>query len=884
MRISAGFIGVACLLAVCAAQGATNRFHISCCTFSGDAVKTDEGVRLAAECGLSRISGGIHATDRVVLDAALKYGVEVTAQFVPRFVGRLPSEEERARVPLAKYEAAIDEYRRNLRHPAITRAFLSDEPSAISMDYLGEVVALLKRRCPELEPFVNLYPSYARVAENSGAIAKSQLGTTTYAEHLDAYCRKVPLGYLMYDAYGYHDSAQQTHEALPIIFENYELASRACRRTGRTLAVVEQLCSRPGSKIALNANKLRFQAYCAMAYGAQEIEWACWTDGWGEGWTPNAVDKNGKPTEQYYRLQEVNREIWKLVPTYMKYRNVATHLVGFEDLSVALAKKGITTENAVNVGFLRELRTTDGSSLVVGEMVERGPTPCGKRAFLVLAAGDESDERRSRHTVRFVTGWPVVASDANGPVEVSRSRSVHSFEITDNRCVIVEIDPNVPAPADEVAANGNYRLDRTRLNIGAWRFKPYLRDDAHVRELAECGIDIVGIKTGYNDREVMDLFRRYGVGCFYCREKGRGESEMPYWGAWCPAGTMHEANPISAYKEAKLTFRDHPAIWALTICDEPNALDFPYLSKVVHLLKRLYPGKLIQFDLLPNYGTLAADGRDKAKSQLGTATYAEYISEYAKWMPLDYLSYDFYPYSNLENKALIPYMYANLAVASEACRRSGRSLSVCTQVNSTKPENWTSENQLRFQAYASMAHGVEMIHWCCWSYGWWTNQVVDASGKRTQQYDKLKRVNAEIHAMGPVYMRYRAVQTHYVGFDGTAWLEGAPDVSLVSETQADTGFFRTVRAADGGPIVVADMVSRDDLGGRALLAFAADDPYDVASRDRKLLFNVPAGMNVRVHATSGVANVTQMSGSFSVDLRSNGCLLIELVETGREVR
>ena len=35
------------------------------------------------------------------------------------------------------------------------------------------------------------------------------------------------------------------------------------------------------------------------------------------------------------------------------------------------------------------------------------------------------------------------------------------------------------------------RMDRSRLNIGAYILQPYARSEAHIKDLADCGIDFV---------------------------------------------------------------------------------------------------------------------------------------------------------------------------------------------------------------------------------------------------------------------------------------------------------------------------------------------------------------------------------------------------------
>jgi len=408
------------------------------------------------------------------------------------------------------------------------------------------------------------------------------------------------------------------------------------------------------------------------------------------------------------------------------------------------------------------------------------------------------------------------------------------------------------APAEA----GEYRFDRSKLNIGVWRFGQYLRDEVHVRELADCGVDIACMTSGENDAEILDLFQKYGIGCFFARN-GKHD-KMPYWGIWRPRGQMHVENPISAYEAAAPTFRDHPAIWALIVCDEPNALDFPHIGKVVKRLQEIIPGNRVMFmDLNPCWGELLkVTETNMTKTILGTRTYREYIDSYCRHVPVDYISYDFYPYSQ-DEKRMVPQWFDNLGIVADACRRNRKSLWIAPQVNSYTPDRWTSENQLRFQAFSAMAYGVEQINWACWNYGWWTNQVIDAHGARTQQYDKLKKVNAEIHRLGPRYMSYRNIATRFSGYNAV-----------------DAGELRDLRDDCGSPLVIGEMISRSGNGTTAVFVFAADDPFDVAPKDHRVVFRCKERPQGALGPDGEVPVKATPDGRWMVNIRSNSCVLI----------
>jgi hypothetical protein len=403
------------------------------------------------------------------------------------------------------------------------------------------------------------------------------------------------------------------------------------------------------------------------------------------------------------------------------------------------------------------------------------------------------------------------------------------------------------------------RMDRSRLNIGTYYLQPYASSEAHIKDLADCGIDFVVCMR--NEQPTLDLFYKYHVGAFVSKA-------VPGWwgGRGANAGTMEKKNPLSVYETALAKFQNHPAIWGIDIGDEPSALDFPHYGRVASMVNKSCPDQIAYMNLYPNYGAIATNTAQDVIDQLGTATYEEHIAAYCKHVPLDYLSYDFYMYS-----ITVPKAYENLRVVSDACLGTGRSMWIVLQVNSNNPEKWISENQLRFQAYTAMAFGAENIVWACYTAGWWHNQVVDKNGQKTQQYEKLKTVNREIHNLGAEYMRYRRVATHFIGYDGTPWLEG---VKQSSKNALDNGFFQAVRSQDDTPCVIGTMVSRSGDSTYAMFVCIADDPLDQAPKDHKLLFRAD-GRSVKVFGGSGEIKVSRLEdGSYSVPVRSNAGVLV----------
>lgn len=286
-----------------------------------------------------------------------------------------------------------------------------------------------------------------------------------------------------------------------------------------------------------------------------------------------------------------------------------------------------------------------------------------------------------------------------------------------------------------------------KFHIGAYCLGKCARDEAHVKDLAECGIDVLfGVDS---DKALLDLLHKYGVGAVV-------NGIVPGWfGAdGRNAGKLRDINPIEKYIDGARRFSDHPAIVGIDIGDEPSSLDFPYYGKVAEALSLHFPDKLLYLNIYPSYGMKADAGAEQAKRELSSDSYRDYLKSFCENVSLPYLSIDHYPYSSDLDLFL-----SDLADAAEICRVYSRPLMTVLQVNSNDDTVFLSADQLRLEAYCALAYGARTISWACYSPGWWHNNVLDRDGNKTEQYEKLKAVNAELHRFTHEYEGYKHLYT-----------------------------------------------------------------------------------------------------------------------------
>ncbi len=400
--------------------------------------------------------------------------------------------------------------------------------------------------------------------------------------------------------------------------------------------------------------------------------------------------------------------------------------------------------------------------------------------------------------------------------------------------------------------NRSLHFDRSKFLLGTYCLDSYARTEQHISDMKKAGIDF--ICSVPVDRELLDICQKYGMGLF-CKY-------VPFWwgGKGQNAGKLHEEIPVSVYEELAKDFEDHPAIWALDLGDEPSAVDLPHYGKLFEAAYRLFPNQMPYLNLYPSYGAIWENTPEEIVQQLGTTDYSDHIAAFADNVDTDYICYDYYMYTVGISSA-----YENLRVVADKCRESKRDMWIVLQVNSHDPEKWLNPDQLRHQAFTALAFGVRSINWACWTAGWFHNQVLDEKGVKTEQYDKLCAVNAEIRKLTEKYMDYRSLSTHFVGFKDSDLLK---DVQAEKENGVSLGDF--VHITGGGNSIIGHMAGEK---GEALFIADATDPYGESPKEYEISFSCEK----KLEFTAVGAKVIRDGETYTIRMHSNNAVFIRCI-------
>jgi hypothetical protein len=224
-------------------------------------------------------------------------------------------------------------------------------------------------------------------------------------------------------------------------------------------------------------------------------------------------------------------------------------------------------------------------------------------------------------------------------------------------------------------------------------------------------------------------------------------------------------------------FKDHPALAGYFLRDEPGCSAFAELGQWAKRIQTVDNQHFCYLNLFPNYAL---------PDLLGTETYREYVQQFIQNVPLQLLSFDHYPVvaDASGERSLRDMWYENLEIFSDEARKAGKPFWAFALTVAHEPYPIPTLAELRLQVYSNLAYGAQGIQY----FTYWTPEAgtwdfhhapIDFdTKKRTEVYDKIKLLNAEIKNLSSVFMNARVVSVGHTGADipkGTNRLGKLPD-------------------------------------------------------------------------------------------------------------
>lgn len=245
--------------------------------------------------------------------------------------------------------------------------------------------------------------------------------------------------------------------------------------------------------------------------------------------------------------------------------------------------------------------------------------------------------------------------------------------------------------------------------------------------------------------------------------------------------------------------RQHPALEAYYLTDEPSAAAFPALGRLVAFLRELDPAHVAFINLFPTYAN---------NTQLGTTgdtvtAYQAHLDRYMQEVRPSLVSYDHYHF--FKDRDGDQY-FLNLGMIREAAAHAGvpflNIIQACTIEKSWRLVN---AEELRFLVYTTLAYGGRgicyFLHWGPKAYG-----GLYQDGVRTPLADTVAGLNRELALLGPVLMEWHSVGVHHTAplpRGGTALPPTAP-LQLDAGADCVVGLFATAPEAPVSTALVAN--------------------------------------------------------------------------------
>ena len=178
--------------------------------------------------------------------------------------------------------------------------------------------------------------------------------------------------------------------------------------------------------------------------------------------------------------------------------------------------------------------------------------------------------------------------------------------------------------------------------------------------------------------------------------------------------------------------KDHPALFAYHIADEPSVSDFPMLKEAVNKILSFDDSHPCYINLYPNWAWGGIDD------------YLQKVNAFLTTVPQRFVSFDHYPIREIDGESSVrPEWYKNL----EDIRRVARAkklpiwafaLSLAHYLEDVTYPVPTLE-ELRVQQFSNLVYGAQGFQYFTF-HGIYKNSP-------TQVYDKVKNVNASLQAL-----------------------------------------------------------------------------------------------------------------------------------------
>ena len=309
--------------------------------------------------------------------------------------------------------------------------------------------------------------------------------------------------------------------------------------------------------------------------------------------------------------------------------------------------------------------------------------------------------------------------------------------------------------------------------------------------------------------------------------------------------------------------KDHPAMYAYYIIDEPSAAVFPALGKLVAYLRERDPAHMAYINLFPTYAN---------NEQLGTAgdtvtAYKDHLRQYLDIVKPDLISYDHYHFTtaNGDNDQY----FLNLALIREAALNAGLPFLNIVQACSWDPYmRVPNGSEVRFLVYTSLAYGAMGISYYVYYAGGHVGGIAYADGTPTPLHHALRRINREFAAIAGELQPLTSLGVYHLGMVPWGGVGLPADACFTVDPPVPTAEYKPPAPIEGmvlgyfGPqsnpthVVVVNL----DYSQAVVTEVVGPGPLQVFNPRRRVWRPSLDGSRAKVHLMAGGGKLLRLAG------------------------
>ena len=289
----------------------TNEMPVGMWVTPPDKYRSDEAFKNIAECGINMVNGfsnNENTEEEVtfVLDSCQKYGLKYlyASAEIEQLIKAYNTEKNSQLI-----DAAMTQIDKFATHPAYAGQLFIDEPSISYFDTLADFMQAYKTRYPGKLPYVNMFPQFAVAAT----------GASRYEDYVDKWLDKANPFMYSYDDYPLldYDPGMVGYETVMSgYYHNLDLLRVKTLEQGiplwsfiATLRITRSTTTNEPDGRAPSREDIRWTVFSNLAFGVKGIQYFTYYTSSNQERHGNAmVDRDGKLTQTYYNVKEVNAE------------------------------------------------------------------------------------------------------------------------------------------------------------------------------------------------------------------------------------------------------------------------------------------------------------------------------------------------------------------------------------------------------------------------------------------------------------------------------------------------------------------------------------------------------------------------------------------------